>query len=772
MSTYTDNLYLGYASLVNNANRNLINNSYNSWVDQYTNSLNNLDNSSSVDYSSYYSTSGTVKKTTIHDGTYAIDNSISDTVLTGTSNGQRIFNSGNLVLINTGDGNNDVDNEGAFVFINCGAGDDTVGSDNEYSKAAGFVVITGGDGNDRIGNVGDFGFIFGGNGDDYLINAKSNGSTGIILSGGDGNDEIHNGLFKIDGYSVTNLDGSDGVFMYGGNGNDLISSRFGKNITISGGDGDDTIDASFSTSSNTDSISNIIYGGAGNDSIHAGYGNKHTTIYGGTGDDDIDVFNSNQYFVIQYAEGDGNDTIKNSSSNDTLQIYSSSGYYTVESGEYDAIINIGENSIFVEGGNPNNPINPGGLMPTIVEISESELVTSNTNLTEDPVEFTGDTLNSLYESLHSAMNATDNSTDSTPAAVDNSTNTVSYDMVDTGNSPVNGVSVDGENVVLVLSDGNRVVENAKGKTVHFNSSFIVDGPIAVQFTGNEVKLNDEAKFYWAAEEDATVSLESLTAASALVDLSYVNYNDKSRLSFFGGVKNINATNYYGFSDLRGNESNNSITGGNGSSTLYGGNGGDDTLIGGSGSDVFLYTRNNGNDVVKNAAENDVVRMADLTVFNDFVAFGDDLFVGNDVQINFKDGGSLKVENAKTNGVVFEIEGVGFTVNKDSGQWEVCDIGTVNTLIGSDEADVFVYGENSGNVVVQNASENDMVYLDNIYIGDLVAFGDDLFVGNDVRIDLKDGGSLLVENAKTNGVVFEIEGVGFAVNKDSGQWEVR
>ena len=86
--------------------------------------------------------------------------------------------------------------------------------------------------------------------------------------------------------------------------------------------------------------------------------------------------------------------------------------------------------------------------------------------------------------------------------------------------------------------------------------------------------------------------------------------------------------------------------------------------------------------------------------------------------------------------------------------------------------MFLYGKNNGYDTIQRANSNDVVKLDGITLDDCVAFGDALFVGNDVRIELKEGGHLTVENAKTNGVVFEIEGTRYAVNSTTGEWEFR
>ena len=95
----------------------------------------------------------------------------------------------------------------------------------------------------------------------------------------------------------------------------------------------------------------------------------------------------------------------------------------------------------------------------------------------------------------------------------------------------------------------------------------------------------------------------------------------------------------------------------------------------------------------------------------------------------------------------------------------------DTLIGGSGDDVFWYQKGSGDDTVDNADENDVVVLNDIKLDDLVG-GSAQIVGDNVKIELNEGGSLTVTNAKNSGVAFEIEGTKYAVNKDSGDWEIK
>ena len=188
----------------------------------------------------------------------------------------------------------------------------------------------------------------------------------------------------------------------------------------------------------------------------------------------------------------------------------------------------------------------------------------------------------------------------------------------------------------------------------------------------EMKLDDTSKLYWAAGEDATVSFGDYSGESAMIDLSNSNFNDTSRPSFYGDIQAVDATGYAGEATLIGNgDVDNILTGGSGNSSLWGGYGaGNDTLIGGEGNDMFWYAHNSGDDVIEGATENDIVRLENIKL-DELTATGNDLFVEgtNDVKFELKDGGTLTVKDAKTSGVVFDVQGTKYAVNKDSGEWE-------------------------------------------------------------------------------------------------------
>ncbi|WP_169567990.1 matrixin family metalloprotease [Sneathiella limimaris] len=148
-------------------------------------------------------------------------------------------------------------------------------------------TLLGNDENNYISDIRGGGEIDGRGGDDRISVIDSEGN-GYSLSGGDGDDTIDGG------------DGNDTIF--GGDGNDNISDDAGSDI-VYGGLGDDTISSRYDGE-------DTIYGGFGNDSISA-FGD---TVYGGDGDDYIEA--------REAFGGRGNDTLRISGGYDSSVSYS------------------------------------------------------------------------------------------------------------------------------------------------------------------------------------------------------------------------------------------------------------------------------------------------------------------------------------------------------------------------------------------------------------------------------------------------------------------
>ncbi|MEG3662638.1 Hint domain-containing protein [Celeribacter halophilus] len=261
--------------------------------------------------------------------------------------------------------------------IDGGTGDDTIdggaGAD-DISAGSGDDTVSGGDGDDTIYGYEGSDTVYGGDGDDY-INTRTSTGTGQPDTGFDHPDssaldysadsDPTNDMDTVYGGAGndTILTGDDNDYIEGGDGNDTIDAGFDDdevyggagNDTIQGGEGNDTIDggddndiiygdvspdsddyAAFSyyelddngetTSADTDTTNNsdVIYGGAGDDTI---YGQDDAdTLYGGDGDDTLDggIDDDTLY------GGAGDDTLLGGEGDDT--IYAGGGD-TVTGGE-------------------------------------------------------------------------------------------------------------------------------------------------------------------------------------------------------------------------------------------------------------------------------------------------------------------------------------------------------------------------------------------------------------------------------------------------------
>ncbi|WP_417254918.1 Hint domain-containing protein [Celeribacter sp.] len=249
--------------------------------------------------------------------------------------------------------------------IDGGTGDDTIdggaGAD-DISAGSGDDIVSGGGGDDTIYGYEGSDTVYGGDGDDY-INTRTSTGTGQPDTGFDHPDssaldysadsDPSNDMDTVYGGAGndTILTGDDNDYIEGGDGNDTIDAGFDDdevyggagNDTIQGGEGNDTIDggddndiiygdvspdsddyAAFSyyelddngetTSADSDPTNNsdVIYGGAGNDTI---YGQDDAdTLYGGAGDDTIDggIDDDTLY------GGAGNDTLLGGEGDDTI----------------------------------------------------------------------------------------------------------------------------------------------------------------------------------------------------------------------------------------------------------------------------------------------------------------------------------------------------------------------------------------------------------------------------------------------------------------------
>ncbi|MGB3147965.1 MAG: calcium-binding protein [Paracoccaceae bacterium] len=262
---------------------------------------------------------------------YPMLRNIGQLAITSTATGAEIAYQGNLIIIDSHDGNpiaptafaqshllrltRFAPSQSSEILIG-GAAADTLIATAAATSIMGFAgndSLVGGIGNDDLD--GDFGndtlrggggndSLSGGDGADWLLGDDGNdrllgGAARDTLEGSAGNDTLEGGA---DNDHLSG--GDDDDILWGGDGIDTLAGDAGNdeldggdgNDSLAGGDGDDTIRAGAGN--------DMLYGGAGNDSLDGGDGTEQ--IFAGDGDDWADG-------------GTGNDRLYGGTGNDTLQ---------------------------------------------------------------------------------------------------------------------------------------------------------------------------------------------------------------------------------------------------------------------------------------------------------------------------------------------------------------------------------------------------------------------------------------------------------------------
>jgi len=185
-----------------------------------------------------------------------------------------VYSKLSTVVIKGGSGNDRIVGSFANDSIDAGAGNDTV------SGGLGDDLIQGGAGTDLLIESSDVDFeltnttLDGGLGTDTLLTIEN-----VSLTGGDGGNTIDASAFTKG--AVTLIGGAGNDVIKGGSGNDAISGRDGDD-EIFGGGGNDTLLGGFGNDIlNGEAGNDLLIGGFDDDELHGGTGND--TAVGGQG---------------------------------------------------------------------------------------------------------------------------------------------------------------------------------------------------------------------------------------------------------------------------------------------------------------------------------------------------------------------------------------------------------------------------------------------------------------------------------------------------------
>ena len=567
--------------------------------------------------------------------------------VTGSEYGDLFIGAGNShFVIDALDGNDTISNgddtqsSGNGLSISGGGGDDNI-----YVYSGSNHTLVGGEGNDTITHLNPWfnyegvvsNIIDGGTGDDSIT---ASGSYSTIIAG-TGNDVISN-------------KGND-VTILCGDGNDSICNYYGDSVLISGGDGDDVIFLRSNTYNTTGKGSMVtVNSGKGNDTIQ------------NTAEDEWGRAVKN---IFQYSKGDGNDVIVNFNHSDELHV--AGNFATIENGN-DIVIQVGEGSVVLKDLKGENIFSRNHNGINIISLG-----TDTTTLPADYNGFSSIPSENIDYSTGNSSDTPSNDTNSLPniqivAKEESSTPTV------INNYYGNYIDMSGNNGTIIVDStingdvsNSTIIDNSTQIINNVNNFYIYNG-------GNKVINNyQQGEVVQLASDYQGIDLNgnSFYVNSSSGQLEIQNSRDKF-IGYSGSDNNVVAYSYLasGGGQIDGSgksqaeimigadNADNQIYAGNAGSSLWGGNGGADTLTGGDGYDEFFFAMGSGNDVVQNAGDNDVINLLGVSL-SQISGFNYD---SSSVDLNFNDGGHLKVES--TSSVGYRVENQTFYFNRSTNEW--------------------------------------------------------------------------------------------------------
>ena len=589
----------------------------------------------------------------------------------GTNGDDNIDNSKNSnVMIHGLGGNDDIWNSIEDVSIDSGTGNDTI-TNQSYYTYYGFSMY------EDTPNEASRVYINGNLGDDYIINrhdsvrdrvsgrTSSANAKNVTIYGGDGNDTI-----KDEGmYSVID----------GGGGNDSISNILFTSTSIEGGSGDDTIqNVGYSSSINggkgNDYITNsgldsTIDSGTGNDTIT---NNTRASINGGEDDDIIssesglvcggegnDSIKSIGGYETTIDGGEGNDEIHNISlSGGTFYINSGSGNDSIENEGNDITINGNTGNDFIENYGDIGIINGGEDDDTI--INGRKIYIRNTYEIEgNNVVVDGGVGND------SIKNEGDNTTiygGDGNDSIENEGNDIIInggtgdDLIYCGDSSYRRMN---SLIQYKLGDGNDTIYGLhKNSTLSISDekySSLLSGEDLILTVGDEkITIVDAYLSYLSIIGTySSISGGSIDTTPADSKILIIDSTD-SDVTLSSEVETADATKRTKSIQITGNDLDNSIIGGKGSDTICG-NSGKNTLTGGKGKNIFVHS--GGNDIITDYEKGkDKISLENALIF-DFTVDNKKLILA------FDDNTSLILNNmankqisflldSKTNKIIF------------------------------------------------------------------------------------------------------------------------
>ena len=549
-----------------------------------------------------------------------------DKILAGTGNDLAFGGAGND-SIEGGSGNDTLNGDAGNDSLYGGAGNDSLlgGADNDMlyggdgddilSGDAGNDLLAGGAGNDMLSGGAGVDTLAGGAGNDSL----SGGAGNDALSGDAGDDRFTLGdgvagdTDTITGGETGETTGdwlnasavASGVnVQFTGNENGTATTATGNAVfseieNVAGGAGNDTINASASTTAH------IFDTGGGNDLVTSGAGND--SIYGGAGNDTLDGGAGNDILT----GGTDNDILTGGAGSDNLYGGDDADYFYGGAGD---VVDGGE------GGNDNDTLNVIGVESVIYGGGNNEAGT---------VTFTAGGSMTFANIEKLVINGGPN------GVVDGAN---SGEAMGPGYADIQGDQIDGSDGItdtIYGNGGNDTINAGNGNDLVYGG--IGDDSVFGN-AGTDTLYGDAGNDYIEDFEGASQIYggtgNDTILSGDLADTIFGGDGD-DRINSYAGNDTIDAG--LGHDVVYGGTGNDSILGGIGNDTLYGEDG-DDSLYGGDDADVFYGGAGDGVDGGEGGNDNDTLYLNNVTN----LAYGG----GNNEAgtVTFQGGGTMSFAN--------------------------------------------------------------------------------------------------------------------------------
>ena len=709
-----------------------------------------------------------------------------------------------------------------------GEGNDTLGGSQYFLSS-----VSGGSGNDTILVIGYGNTISGGAGSDVIGNIPESMDsdfgdyTGNVYqySSGDGNDRIL-GFNELDtlqigdgtstystvksGNNIIVTVGKGKITLVGAASLSKVNIKGKKSTTLTVTNSDKspvTVDSSIkiiNASARTkavkitgNALDNSIVGGTKGDSLVGGKGND--TLIGGKGNDTLKGGNGADIFVYSA----GKDVITDYAEEDKISIASGTAQITTSGNN--VVFNVGSGKITVK--------DAKGKVVKYLDKSGKELT-----YTGDNVKIDGSKITLTENYMEDSFNVADYGNYKTIDA-----SAVPLDINITGNKLMNKITGGDGNDTLIGGLGNDTLTGGKGSDVFYYNSddgndvitdYEEDDTIKISGVAAKVSTKNDDVIFTVGSGKITVkgakdkvisyadkngehtypaTVEIKSTAITLLD-SYMK--DSFDVADYGDkLKTINASKVNHSLTIKGNKLANKITGsgqddsisgGAGADTILGGSGndtiiggaGNDSLKGGEGADVFVYKSGEGNDIITDYTEEDIIRIAKGTA-NITKSGKDVIFTVGTGKITVKDSadkvityvddkGFVNYYPALTAPYVIADTSIILSENYRNNSFNLADYDSSIKTVNASKVtrDIIITGNTSANLIIGGTKNNTIIGdagNDTLYGG----AGNNTFVykqgdGNDLIIDYAAGdkisissGTVSNRNVKDDNVIFTV-----------------